>query len=103
VLVGEILKAHGIHGEVVVRSLSENPARFTPGAQLLVGADPAGAQPLVVAAARSQRLERERVDELTLESVVRKVRRTIHVRRTRLYRGSLPPRPNELPPWKFTQ
>jgi 16S rRNA processing protein RimM len=54
ILVGEILKAHGIRGEVVVRSLSENPARFARGSRLLVGAGPAGAAAMVVAASRPQ-------------------------------------------------
>jgi len=54
ILVGEILKAHGIRGEVLVRSLSENPARFAPGSRLLVGAGPADATLMVVAASRPQ-------------------------------------------------
>jgi 16S rRNA processing protein RimM len=33
------MRPHGIRGEVVVRSLSENPARFQPGSHLLVGRD----------------------------------------------------------------
>jgi len=54
ILVGEILKAHGIRGEVLVRSLSENPARFAPGSRLLVGAGPADGTVMVVAASRPQ-------------------------------------------------
>ncbi|MGH9269501.1 MAG: ribosome maturation factor RimM, partial [Acidimicrobiales bacterium] len=37
ILVGEILRAHGMRGEVAVRVLSENPRRFQAGARLLVG------------------------------------------------------------------
>lgn len=49
---GEILGAHGIRGEVAVRVHSENPARFGPGAQLLVGRDAAAVQPMRVASSR---------------------------------------------------
>lgn len=54
VLVGEVLKAHGIRGEVVVRPYSENPARFQPGTRLLVEGHPGELQAMVVASARPQ-------------------------------------------------
>ena len=34
--VGRILKAHGLHGDMRIEDLSDNPARFTPGQRLLV-------------------------------------------------------------------
>jgi 16S rRNA processing protein RimM len=54
VLVGEILKAHGIRGEVVVRSYTENPERFRRGVRLWVGPDLGRASEMVVGAARHQ-------------------------------------------------
>lgn len=54
VLVGEVVKAHGIRGEVAVWALSENPARFQVGARLQVGADAASAVEMVVEQCRSQ-------------------------------------------------
>ena len=53
-LVGEIMKPHGVRGEVVVRSLSENPARFQPGSRLLVGKDVEDAVEMVVGGVRPQ-------------------------------------------------
>ena len=55
VLVGRVVKPHGLRGEVLVRSLSENPVRFAPGAHLLVGADAGSAGPAVVAASRNHK------------------------------------------------
>lgn len=40
VLVGEVLRPHGIRGEVLVRVHSEDPRRFAAGATLAVGPDP---------------------------------------------------------------
>lgn len=37
ILVGEIVKPHGLRGDVVVAVYSENPARFAPGATLSAG------------------------------------------------------------------
>lgn len=54
IIVGEILKAHGIRGEVVAVSFSENPARFARGSHLLVGSDPQSALDMVVGASRPQ-------------------------------------------------
>lgn len=39
---------------MVVRSFSENPARFQPGATILVGRDPEGAVPMEIAQVRPQ-------------------------------------------------
>ena len=53
-VVGRVLRPHGIRGELSVEILSDAPERFTPGAELGVG-DPDGPEPLrtaVVAAAR---------------------------------------------------
>lgn len=52
ILVGEIKKPHGVHGEVLVEPLSENPARFDPGSELLVGKAPESAQARVVEVSR---------------------------------------------------
>ena len=51
VLVGRVLRPHGLHGEVVVETRTDNPERFAPGARLDAG--PAGE--LEVAAARPHR------------------------------------------------
>jgi len=51
VLVGRVLRPHGVRGEVVVETWTDNPERFVPGARLLAG--PAGA--LEVAEARPHR------------------------------------------------
>ena len=41
VLVGRIVRPHGVRGEVVVEALSDVPGRLAPGSELLVtGADP---------------------------------------------------------------
>jgi 16S rRNA processing protein RimM len=53
-VVGRVLRPHGVRGEVAVEVLSDAPGRFTPGAELALG-DPdaeGGLRPLVVAAAR---------------------------------------------------
>jgi len=55
VLVGRVVKPHGLRGEVLVRSLTENPDRFAEGAELLVGPDLESAEPVVVAASRNHK------------------------------------------------
>ena len=55
---GEITRPHGIRGEVVVRSLSENPARFQPGSRLLVGRDVDQVVEMVIGAVRPQHPDR---------------------------------------------
>lgn len=52
-LVGEIASAHGLRGEVSIKVLSENSARFAPGRQLWVGRDPIGSRTVEVEATRS--------------------------------------------------
>jgi 16S rRNA processing protein RimM len=55
-VVGRVIKPHGVTGEVVVEVLSDAPGRFTPGIELITG-DPedagATARRLVVVATRS--------------------------------------------------
>jgi 16S rRNA processing protein RimM len=53
--VGEVRRAHGVRGELVVESHSENPQRFAPGSQLLVGEDPDRSRPVTVRAVRPHR------------------------------------------------
>jgi len=56
-VVGRVLRPHGVRGELSVEVLSDAPERFAPGAQLGVG-DPDGPEPLrtatVTAARRHQ-------------------------------------------------
>lgn len=40
VLVGRVVKPHGLEGEVLIRVMSDNPNRFDPGSELLLGPDP---------------------------------------------------------------
>jgi 16S rRNA processing protein RimM len=56
-VVGRVVRPHGVKGEVVVQPLTDAPDRFAPGAELALG-DPERAEPLrtlVVAAARDDR------------------------------------------------
>lgn len=56
-VVGRIVRPHGINGELLVQSLSDAPDRFVPGAELALG-DPDAElplRPLVVAAVRDDR------------------------------------------------
>jgi 16S rRNA processing protein RimM len=56
-VVGRVVRPHGVRGEVVVQPLTDAPDRFTAGAELALG-DPEQAEPLrrlVVAAARDDR------------------------------------------------
>ena len=55
VLVGRVVKPHGLRGEVLIRSLSDNPDRFGVGSELLIGADAGSAEPAVVAASRNHK------------------------------------------------
>ena len=52
ILIGRIVKAHGISGEVLIRVHTENPCRFNPGSKVLVGADPDSVVVLKIAASR---------------------------------------------------
>ena len=52
------MRPHGIRGEVAVRSLTDNPARFQPGSRLLVGVEPEVAVEMTVLAARPQQPDR---------------------------------------------
>jgi len=52
-LVGRIVKPHGIRGEVGVKSLTERPdLRFRPGSELYIGPDQSSLQKVVISAAR---------------------------------------------------
>jgi 16S rRNA processing protein RimM len=52
ILTGEIARAHGLGGEVIVKSYSENPERFAPGAELLVGRSPEESTPMRIESSR---------------------------------------------------
>ena len=66
-VVGRVLRPHGVRGEVAVEVLSDAPDRFSPGAELAAG-DPDGPQPLETAVVRAARLHLGRL-LLTLEGV----------------------------------
>ncbi len=56
-VVGRVLRPHGVRGEVVAEVLSDAPDRFAPGAELVAGDPDAGEplRPLRVAASRLHR------------------------------------------------
>jgi 16S rRNA processing protein RimM len=66
-VVGRVLRPHGVRGELSVEILSDAPDRFAPGAELGVG-DPDGPKPLETALVRAARLHLGRL-LLTLEGV----------------------------------
>ena len=66
-VVGRVLRPHGVRGELSVQVLSDAPERFVPGAELGVG-DPAGPGPLRPVVVRAARLHQGRL-LLTLEGV----------------------------------
>lgn len=52
-LVGQIVKPHGIRGEVAVKSLTERPdLRFWPGSELYIGLDESSLQKAVIGSVR---------------------------------------------------
>jgi len=54
-VVGRVLRPHGVHGELAVDVLSDAPDRFSPGAELGAG-DPAGDGPLRLVTVTAARL-----------------------------------------------
>jgi len=51
--VGEIIKPHGVHGEVGVKSLTERPdLRFRPGEKLWLGPDADNLEPVTLSSVR---------------------------------------------------
>jgi 16S rRNA processing protein RimM len=66
-VVGRVLRPHGVRGELSVEVLSDAPERFAPGAELGVG-DPDGPQPPETAVVRAARRHLGRL-LLTLEGV----------------------------------
>ena len=66
-VVGRVLRPHGVRGELSVEVLSDAPERFAPGAELGVG-DPDGPGPLAPAVVRAARLHQGRL-LLSLEGV----------------------------------
>lgn len=74
VLVGRILKPHGVHGEVTVEPLSDRPERLAPGSELeLTGPDP----------------DVPRVAEAALESAAAALPAKLTVAASRPHRGRL--------------
>ncbi len=59
-VVGRVLRPHGVRGEVSVQVLSDAPERFAPGAELAVG-DPDGPGPLRPVTIRAARLHQGRL------------------------------------------
>lgn len=51
VLVGRILRPHGVRGALIVESLTDNPERFAPGARLFARREGESPRAVVVAAA----------------------------------------------------
>ena len=66
-VVGRVLRPHGVRGELSVQVLSDAPERFVPGAELGVG-DPDGPRPPTPATVRAARLHQGRL-LLSLEGV----------------------------------
>ena len=66
-VVGRVLRPHGVRGELSVEVLSDAPERFAPGAELGVG-DPDGPEPPAPAVVRAARLHLGRL-LLSLEGV----------------------------------
>jgi 16S rRNA processing protein RimM len=59
-VVGRVLRPHGVRGEVSVEVLSDAPERFAPGAELGVG-DPEGPEPPGTVVVRAARLHQGRL------------------------------------------
>jgi 16S rRNA processing protein RimM len=66
-VVGRVLRPHGVRGELSIEVLSDAPDRFAPGAELGVG-DPDGPGPLRPVVVRAARLHQGRL-LLSLEGV----------------------------------
>ena len=66
-VVGRVLRPHGVRGELSVQVLSDAPERFVPGTELGLG-DPDGPGPLGSAVVRAARLHQGRL-LLSLEGV----------------------------------
>jgi 16S rRNA processing protein RimM len=66
-VVGRVLRPHGVQGELSVQVLSDAPDRFAPGVELAVG-DPDGPKPLRPVVVRAARLHQGRL-LLSLEGV----------------------------------
>lgn len=52
IAVGRVAKPHGLHGDVLVKVLTENPQRFAPGSVLLAGIDQSSLSQVEVAGAK---------------------------------------------------
>jgi 16S rRNA processing protein RimM len=59
-VVGRVLRPHGVRGELAVEVLSDAPDRFSPGAELAVG-EPDAAQPLRPVTVEAARLHQGRL------------------------------------------
>jgi len=54
--VGEIIKPHGVHGEVGVKSVTERPdLRFRPGGELWLGPDEDHLEPVILRSVRKHK------------------------------------------------
>lgn len=54
-LVGRVVKPHGLRGEVLIRVLSDNPDRFAAGAELWWGPDLDSAEPITIVSSRDHK------------------------------------------------
>ncbi len=54
-LVGKVVKPHGLRGEVLVRVLSDNPSRFDDGASLMWGPDADSVEPVTILSSRNHK------------------------------------------------
>ena len=54
-LVGRVVKPHGLRGEVLIRVLSDNPSRFAAGSELLWGPDLDSALPVSIVSSRDHK------------------------------------------------
>lgn len=55
ILVGKVVKPHGLHGEVLVRVLTETSSRFDAGTSLLMGDDPQACRPVTIVESRAHK------------------------------------------------
>jgi len=78
IVVGRIVKPHGLRGEVTVFPLTENAARFEPGVRLYLSPTPEGERSVVPVTVESARLHQGRW-LLTLDRIADRTHAEQHV------------------------